>query len=99
MRSVYLLSSHESPLIARFVEQAGLDGGYGQLAAEDMEELIADWQESGEIVASVVSANSGIRLDVPDVTILLDVESPLGLAGGRFAWSRKMYPASILCWS
>lgn len=83
VRSVYLLSSHESPLIARFAEQAGLDGGYGQLAAEDMEELIADWQESGEIVASVVSANSGIRLDVPDVTILLDAESPLAARPGQ----------------
>ena len=77
VRSVCLLSTRESPLIERFADQAGMDGGYGELTADQAEALLAQWREAGERVALVVGPESPVESDAAEVTVRFDAETPV----------------------
>lgn len=83
VRSVCLLSTRESPLIERFADQAGMDGGYGELTADQAEALLAQWREAGERVALVVGPESPVESDAAEVTVRFDAETPVQTEAGH----------------
>lgn len=99
-RAVFLLSNHEGPLVSRFAEQAGLDGGYGQLGGNEAAELIAAWHESGEKVASIVSPQCQIQPEAAEVTVCFDAEGPVAVGEGRIrlvtADISQLHPVYVL---
>lgn len=83
IRRVFLAGTHQEPLLKRFAEQAGLDGGFGSATPQDVNSLLEGWKDQGEVVAYVASRHDVVDHEAPLLEITLGSHSVSELGEGR----------------